>query len=305
MDEAKGVSTGDTQPTPKGNQESGAQPTQDQSKPTRPTDPKTSRGKSFSSRNAIKSGLYCRELLIAPEEKPEFIAMRNALKLQLAPNNPIKWTAFEQVVVACWHYKLAVRMVNRQIARQLEDENRTTVEPDEAEVMPVVGQWFGRRRTDIRQGVKIIDFAKDEFRRNGYFKEETRAELTRAFGIEFVYLLGDWNPMTMQAIMAANQIVAHCENFGGLAPPIDSCRREDETDTKVLVDPSQKMQLVSKLLEQQRMFLKSLILMGDRNLAEIEGKAGGSDLRFRFLTDANRELRRALDWYLHVEDHWE
>ncbi len=111
--------------------------------------------------------------------------------------------------------------------------------------------------------------------------------------------------MTLQAIAAAKQIVAHVENFGGPVSTIEPRRTEDETDTKLLRDPSQDMQLVSKLLEQQRTFLKSLMIIIDRNLEEVESKAGSSDLTFCFLADATRELQRALGWYLDVMELWE
>ncbi len=140
MDQATDAFNNNVEQTPQDKQDSGAQPTQNESQPSEPTGLKTSRRKSSSNRNAIKMGLYSKELFIAPEEKPEFTAMRNSLKLQLGPDNPIKWTALERVIVACWHYKLGVRMVNRQIAQQLVGENRTTPESEEAEVMPVVGE---------------------------------------------------------------------------------------------------------------------------------------------------------------------
>jgi hypothetical protein len=57
-------------------------------------------------------------------------------------------------------------------------------------------------------------------------------------------------------------------------------------------------------LQERRNFLKELLVVTGQNA--LDGKpdaAGSSDFSPRFLTDANRELRRALDWYLLLKDN--
>jgi len=64
----------------------------------------------------------------------------------------------------------------------------------------------------------------------------------------------------------------------------------------------QRQQMVGKLLEERRNYLQDLLINTGRNMLERKRDAAqSSDFNPRFLTDANRELRRALNWYLSLE----
>jgi hypothetical protein len=70
----------------------------------------------------------------------------------------------------------------------------------------------------------------------------------------------------------------------------------------VVIDPMQGRQMVCKLLEERRNLLKEFLFVTDHYA--LGGKADAaesSDFNPRFLADANRELRRSLDWYLFLK----
>jgi hypothetical protein len=110
--------------------------------------------------------------------------------------------------------------------------------------------------------------------------------------------------MSLDAIALANHLVHHREVFGDKRDADVKSPSEPSEPPKVVIDPMQARHMVVKLLQERRNFLKELLVVTGQNA--LDGKpdaAGSSDFSPRFLTDANRELRRALDWYLLLKDN--
>ncbi len=268
------------------------------------TGPKTPRGKSYSRSNALKHGLYCKELLVSEADKPEFEEMRAGLEADLQPSTTLQGLAFDYIVVCHWRCKLALRLERSQFARQFQDEQPENERGEAPDVDPVIERWFGSRPADVRGGISALEYAMAEFEGHGSFREETKKFLMSGFGPHFVLLLEEWNTMSKEAILLANNIVSHIKDFPD--PPdmdVESSSPPGET-TKVVIDPMQGRHMVVKLLEERRNYLKELLEMMRRKT--FEGKpdaAQSSDFNPRFLADANRELRRALDWFLFLKDN--
>jgi hypothetical protein len=69
------------------------------------TGPRTPEGKAISAANSRTHGLCSKDLVIAPEEQPEFDALQADHFRELKPDNVIEQTLFEQVVAASWNLR--------------------------------------------------------------------------------------------------------------------------------------------------------------------------------------------------------
>ena len=102
-------------------------------------------------------------------------------------------------------------------------------------------------------------------------------------------------------MLVAEQLINHEEKYGWMRDTtnqlVETSSENNET-TKVVIDPKQGRHMVCKLLEQRRDFLREILTITGRNtLAGQPDAAQSSEFNPRFLADANRELRRALDSY--------
>ena len=107
--------------------------------------------------------------------------------------------------------------------------------------------------------------------------------------------------MSRDAMLIAEHLAKHRDTFTPKPSRHVETSSEPGETTKVVIDPRQGRHMVCKLLDERRNFLQELLTITDT----LDGKPGGaqsSDFNPRFLADANRELRRALDWYLWLKD---
>jgi hypothetical protein len=267
------------------------------------TGPKTQRGKRYSRSNALKHGLYSKELLVSEADTPEFEEMRVGLKEELKPSTMLQRLAFDYSVVCHWRVKLALRLEHRQFVHQFHDEQPQNERGEAPDVNPVIERWYASSPADIRLGISSLDYAMVEFEGHGSFREETKIFLTRGFGPYFVPLLEKWTPMSKDAILLAESIVSHSKKFPDVPDMnVETSSTLGET-TKVVIDPMQGRQMVGKLLEEKRNLLKELLVIAGQNtLGGSANAAQSADFNPRFLADANRELRRALDHYFDLKD---
>jgi hypothetical protein len=179
------------------------------------TGPKTPRGKRFSRRNALKHGLYSKALLIPEADTPAFIEFRRDLEEQLKPVSAMQRLAFDSIVVCAWSAKLGTRIEDRQFAKVLESADSSLGDTTDAVADSRPSRWWGADRQSIRAAIKALDYAQAEFDSLGYFREDTKEFLSRAFGPEFLETLTQWAPLNMQAALLANTFVEHTANFGG------------------------------------------------------------------------------------------
>jgi hypothetical protein len=121
-------------------------------------------------------------------------------------------------------------------------------------------------------------------------------------------LLEEWTPaMSLDAMLFAEHLANHRKKFGRMHgeahdTPVETSSESGET-TKLVMDPKQMRHMVCKLLEERREFLGELLkITGQNTLEGRPGAAQNSDFNPRFLADANREFRRALDWYLSLKE---
>ena len=101
----------------------------------------------------------------------------------------------------------------------------------------------------------------------------------------------------------ATHLARHREVFGGKFDINVKSPTAPSEPPEVVIDPMQGRHMVVKLLQLRRNFLQDILVLKGQN--DPDGKpeaARSSDFSPRFLADANRELRRALDWYPYLRD---
>jgi hypothetical protein len=267
------------------------------------TGPNTPRGKHYSSRNARKHGLYSKELLISEADMPEFEEMRSVLEAQLQPSTESRILDFDYVVACHWRRKLGLRLERAQFGRQFADEKPKN-EPGEAvNVDRVIERWYGSSRADTYAAIRLLEQAIEEFQGAGHFREDTKTSLGRAFALDFVSWLEKWDTMPINTILMADQIASHIKAFKQIPEADVKSPSTPGEPTKVVIDPLQGRHMVVKLLEQQMHFLKELLVVSGQNtLGGMVDAAQSSDFNPRFLADASRELRRAMDSYMALKN---
>jgi hypothetical protein len=262
------------------------------------TGPTTRPGKNHSRRNALKHGLYSKELLVSEADTPEYQEMCVNIKTQLQPETYLQELGSDYCAVCYWRVKMGARLEHRQFAHQLQDIQHENSQRETPEVDTGFERWYLSSRADTRAGIRALEGAKTEFDAGGYLREETRNFLRRSFGPELLPLLDEWTPpMNTDAMLLAEHLIKHRDTFGDAKHKFDEMSAPEVT--KLVVDPRQSRHMVIKLLEQQRKFLMDLLAITERNSLDGTRDAILSlDFNPRLLSDANRELRRALDGYL-------
>ena len=96
------------------------------------TGPRTARGKAVSSRNAVKHGLYCRDLIIdspkLKEDPAEYQNLLESLFDDLRPKGKIQKALVHIIAECLWRQERALNAETMIINRQLEQLNRHTSE---------------------------------------------------------------------------------------------------------------------------------------------------------------------------------
>ena len=94
-----------------------AQTLANQANAQRSTGPRTEAGKSASSRNATTHGLSSGVLIIAPEDRPEFDALKAALIQETNPSGALEMDALAEFLDAAWRLR-QIRKIVRDLALQ-------------------------------------------------------------------------------------------------------------------------------------------------------------------------------------------
>ena len=85
---------------------------------TQSTGPQTPEGKAASSKNAMKTGLLSRELILPGESREEFDALFDQLTLEHKSVGVLETTLLERVAVAMWRQRRMVRAESARLAAQ-------------------------------------------------------------------------------------------------------------------------------------------------------------------------------------------
>jgi len=91
--------------------------------PAGPTGPRTPEGKSTSSKNALKAGLYTTQDFVLPNELSEYEAARKDLMEDLEPEGILEQTYADEIMGAHWRLRRCRSLEAALAAQAVEDES--------------------------------------------------------------------------------------------------------------------------------------------------------------------------------------
>jgi len=259
--------------------------------------PKTANGKRNSCRNSTKHGFFAKEFTLSDPEKAEFRALHHALREQLQPRTVLQGIGVEKIACCCWRCKLAVRLESRQLGMLLETPEDREVEHKETQD-PTRMRWYAASRQDLRGATRFLDSVREGFQKLGYLREELKQPLDTIFGVGFYDSLARWPSMNLEAILQAEHIIEHEQNFG-----MSPTRPDHQEPANVVIDPRQSLEMVSKLIEEKLQHLHDLSRSWDQRVSESAAAQTASRVDFapRYFTTASRDLHHAVEWYEHLK----
>jgi hypothetical protein len=261
--------------------------------------PRTAQGKSRSRDNAVKHGLFLREVKVSDSDLPGFEELRSGLLAQLTPSTPLQRLAFERLVASSWIYKLALRQQMSGLQAPLEQDG----EPASGTLEPTVtggeiSDLWGRDRADLRSRIRVLASIRDDIAENGLTHiNQWRGEAVRLFGAGFVDTLTQWQPQVSDsALQLALQLVSHAEKYQMPLPP----ELEPPKPVDPNANPALQRDMMAKLVE-----LKSQSL---RELLDFERTSGGktsgtAEFAARYAARATRALEAAVHWFVFLRDN--
>jgi hypothetical protein len=234
--------------------------------------------------------------------------------------------AFEQIVSSSWRCKLAIRLEMHRLKSQFRtEEERLSDKPGKVRDIREI-RWYGASPDDLNVAIKILQDLQADIASNGAIHlKEKEDTIIRAFGPQFYDALVTWAPMSIDAILLAQQLHEHTRKLtptpiasGPSAPtakpaastsgPTPSSPESRPSigatkgqHSKVVVDPQQKWQMMLKLVEFQLQHLLDIRRM--RRQATLVPQEVHSDFVPRYFASASRDLHRAVDWFIYVKSH--
>jgi hypothetical protein len=256
---------------------------------------RTKAGKERSRMNAKTHGIFVKELLIPDKDKPQFVALQSSFRDQLKPASTLQNIAFERILAACWRYKLATRLEMKRLGNHLASTENAPLPESQSQTaaQEVMGNRYTSSSADLRNAEKLLVEVGQDVAKNGWIhKEQWRDRLTNAFGTECFNLLTAWDPVSVDAILLAQQNIAHSERFGLPLPPIS---KEGE-GKNLVVDPNANWQMSCKLIDLLRLHVEGLMRMkaAAAEASDERQSANTLDLGARYATTATRDLERAV-----------
>jgi hypothetical protein len=259
--------------------------------------PTTDAGKHHAKHNALKHGLYAKELAIPEEDQPEFKVMRDGLLQQFTPATPLQVIARERIVCCCWRCKMALRMENRTAALQLSSKIEPKVQAVGGGDTILLEEWYGADYRSLQDGLRFLRQLRADVAEHGLFHLEQdgplKGSLIKGFGLNFYNRLIEWKGMNVEAIRLAQHLVAQNEAYGMESSVFET--------SKVVPDPRLQWQMVIKLLEVQIEHLETLDRVRGKDFSETSMFMAESSPRY--YADASRDLERAVDWFQKLTDN--
>jgi len=261
--------------------------------------PKTPNGKRNSSRNSTKHGFFAKELVLSDEEKMEVETLHLTLREELRPVTALQSIGLEKIVCCAWRCKLAARLEARRLRILLDTPQDREIKPEDAQD-PARMRWYAASRQDLGNAIRVLNDVRLEFEHLGLIPEERKENLDGLFGFGCYDSLTKWPSMNKQTILLAIHMAEHAKNFGkGEGPPYP----DEKELAKTVVDPSQSLQMVKKLIDEKLQHLHDLRRSWDQRASESVAAQAASPVDFapRYFTTATRDLQRAVEWYMSLK----
>jgi hypothetical protein len=155
----------------------------------RSTGPRTEQGKAQASQNAIKHGLFCRQIVVEDprvgEDPAKYKALVEALREEFMPRGALEKILVERIAVHAWRLKRAAKYEAARISRQIEADvlaqeasaPKTKLTPEQAEqraqaasLLPAAElamllKYESQQERGLHRALKSLkDLQRDDFR---------------------------------------------------------------------------------------------------------------------------------------------
>jgi len=266
--------------------------------------PKEPRGKSYSRRNALKHGLFSKELVVSQEDTPQFEKMRDSLSRQFTAATPLQEIAVNRIVCCCWRCKLALRLESRILASQQNSDKEAEMEKAGGNEANRMEQWYATDYRSLQEGLRFLKNLRADVAQNGLLHlvqdGPLKESVIKSFGLAFYDRLIEWKGLSIDAILLASHLVEHTKRFKvGTVPDI---KRRDPLQfetPRVVVDPQMQLQMAVKLVESE---IEHLEILSRRGQDLSETPLVLAELSPRYFAAASRDLERAVDWFRKLRD---
>lgn len=261
--------------------------------------PKNQASKKHVRLNALKHGLFAKELIIKEQDKPEYDALQTMLHRQYAPSTAMQQIGFQRILCCGWRFKLAIRIEMRRLNAHLDLRSESGPLVEGMEAQAEAQRWYLWDRADLRAAAKMLLALRADIEANGWIHaEQWKEPLTKIFSGEFYNLLSDFSPGSIEVIHLAEHLKEHEKLFGGHLPEL----KLGDSDRKVVVDPRSRWQMMVKIVDLKLQQLNEFrLLLDGRGMGGDSQSAASVDVGSRYFTTAGRDLERAVAWYEYIK----
>jgi hypothetical protein len=262
------------------------------------TGPTTSKGKKYSSQNAVKHGYFSRKPSLSETEQEELDTLVSQLEKNYLPKTPLQHLAVRDIAWCTRRCGIALILEGRSVDALMEQTEKTETVVSETPIKPAA--FYADSPFDLRTGISHLKSILQDFRENQIVREEWEPALQILFGSRFFPSLTDWKYADVSSVHLANMMRAKVKDYHLQLP---EGLREYEERPPIVGDPFQKQHLTEKLLEYQLRHMQEFLATWEQR-AEANSAANPRIVDFcpRHYTTATRDLHRAIEWYWRLKE---
>jgi hypothetical protein len=269
--------------------------------------PRTVAGKLTSSRNAVTHGFFARQLVLNDRESRQLDAIRRTLRRQLLPETILQEVAFEEITCCMGRCMLALGLEMCRVTRMLRHDGTGPNHPHQPDgPSGTASEWYLSGKQGLREGMRLLEVAKQEFLSLGRIDEKWNATLDEVFGPKLREIVSQWLPPNESVVLLAHQLSNHVGTYGGSLPRLGQAQGSEsdgERKPEVILDPEQSKHMVLKLFELEASLLSDLWKSSERRASEVaRAQADAVDFVPRYFPTACRDLHRAVDWFMQLKN---
>ena len=238
------------------------------------------------------------ELIVSDAERPEFEDLQRDLSSQHQPDTALQRIGLELMLCCAWRNKLAIREEMRRLTAVLDIPRAEEARSGGPIGSAAMVKWFGSSRTELKEGIHMLEVLEEEVASKGRVPEEWKEHLDRAFGVEFYESLMEWPTISIDTIYLADHLKKMAEKFGSRGST-DHLKEVPQLS----LDPAQNLNMVYKLVDQLLRFLRDLARNWEERGTTGLPLVGQPALISCYFTTATRDLHRAVEWYRYLKEH--
>lgn len=255
------------------------------------TGPRTALGKKRSCVNAVRHGIFTKELQLAPDERREYDALRASLEKELKPNSPLLGLLFENFLAATWRVKIADRCTQEGITKRVQDAPQDSHFAHSGEInFP-----FQLTSFELKRRIALLGDIAQHLSCHGRLTGDMEKLTEKALGTAFLRTLHDWEPLDPTLIRMNENLLAK-QRIYDLEPVVQPPAQE-KCDEYRAIEGSIRIQTLLKLtqLKQQdfQLALQFVQETGERSTV-VKDRL---EIFLRYQTAARRDFYRALHEY--------